>query len=47
MALVVESKVIFTVTSTWTAGFQGRFVKGWAIGSAVGLPKSLLVIPFV
>jgi membrane protein implicated in regulation of membrane protease activity len=50
MTLAMDSTMTFamnTIMTGWTPGFPQRLLGGWAIGFAVGLPTSLLVIPFV
>ena len=48
MTLALDTTMTFTMTtinSGWTAEFLQRFLRGWAIGFAVALPTSILVIP--
>jgi len=48
MTVALDTTITFTMTtlnSGWTADFVQRFLKGWAIGFAVALPTSLLVMP--
>jgi len=48
MTVALDTTMTFTMTtlnSGWTADFVQRFLKGLAIGFAVALPTSLLVMP--